>query len=130
MFSTNADRATVLLVDDDDLVRAFCRLSLERDGYRILEADSGMEALLITMQWKGAIDLVITDLAMPSINGAELGRALKELWPDLHVVYMSGSPDSVIARELPAGTQILPKPFAMDDLLNAVERRIPLFAEA
>src|SRR5215471_12303246 len=65
---------TILLVDDHDAVRRMCRSALEENGYRVLEADNSLEALLIATSAKDAVNLVITEVAMPQISGAELGR--------------------------------------------------------
>ncbi|MBZ5596158.1 MAG: response regulator [Acidobacteriia bacterium] len=113
---------TILLVDDDDQLRELCRSFLADSGFRVLEADNGLEALLIAIERKGAIDLVITDLAMPQMSGAELGRVFREIFPSLNVLYMSGSPRETVGVELPADCPFLPKPFAPDALVNAAGR--------
>ena len=130
MFSTtNGRRGTVLLVDDDDQIRAMCRIFLEQVGFLVLEADNALEALLIAAERKGIFDLAITDIAMPNISGAELGRAFQELWPDRHVLYMSGSPWDAVREELPTNCAFLAKPFAADELVNAVRSCLGPFAE-
>jgi DNA-binding NtrC family response regulator len=111
---------TILLVDDDDPLRGMCRSLLEECGYRVLEADNGLEALLLAVECKGAFDLVITDFAMPQMNGAELGRVFGEMWPGMSVLYMSGSPRESVGDELPAGCAFLKKPFDPDGLMLAV----------
>jgi DNA-binding NtrC family response regulator len=131
MFSiTESDALTVLVVDDDDALRRMCCAVLSENGFRVLEADNGLEALFIATERKGAIDLVITDLDMPEISGAELGRALERVWPDVNVLYMSGSPKGVAAEGLPADCAFLAKPFSFNRLLNAVERSIQTFIKA
>jgi DNA-binding NtrC family response regulator len=111
---------TTLLVDDDDVVRGFCRSLLTACGFRVLEAENGFEALLISAQFRGAIDILITDLEMPGISGAELGRAFNELWPGVNVLYVSGIPREVVGDQLPADCAFLPKPFAADALVTAI----------
>ncbi len=111
---------TALLVDDDDAVRGFCRTVLDASGFTVLEARNGLEALLMSMQLGGALDILITDLEMPGMNGIELGNAFRELWPDVDVVYVSGMPREQIANRVPADCVFLPKPFAGHMLVNAV----------
>jgi two-component system cell cycle sensor histidine kinase/response regulator CckA len=111
---------TVLLVDDDDQVRGFCRSLLTANGFTVLEAHNGLEALLTSVQRHGAIDLLLTDLVMPGINGVELGRTFNQLWPGVNVMYMSGSPREAVADPLPADCVFLPKPFAPDALVRTV----------
>jgi two-component system cell cycle sensor histidine kinase/response regulator CckA len=131
MFSmTKRDPATVLLIDDDDQVRGMCRSFLVEIGFRVLDAGDGLEALLLAVQWKGSIDLVITDVVMPKMGGAELGRVFREIWPEVNVLYMSGSPKEIVSQELPPDCPFLPKPFAFDDLVSAVLRCVPSFAQA
>ena len=111
---------TVLLVDDDDQVRGFCHSLLTADGFTVLEAQNGLEALLTSVQHRGAIDLLITDLEMPGISGIELGRAFNDLWPAVNVLYISGSPRETVGDQLPADCAFLAKPFAPDALVDAV----------
>ena len=111
---------TALLVDDDDAVRGFCRNLLTASGFTVLEANNGLEAFLISVQLRGAIDILITDLEMPGISGVELGRTFNELWPGVNVLYMSGSPRDTVGNQLPADCVFLPKPFAPDALVKAI----------
>ncbi len=111
---------TVLLVDDDDQVRGFCRSLLAANGFTVLEAHNGLEALLTSVQRHGAIDVLMTDLVMPGISGTELGRAFNDLWPGVNVLYMSGSPRETVGDQLPADCVFLPKPFAPDALVQAI----------
>lgn len=118
--TTENNPVTVLLVDDDEQLREMCRTYLAESGFRVLEAGNGLEALLIAMQWKGAIDLVVTDVAMPKINGAKLGRVFKQIWPDINILYISGTPRETVGEELPADCAFLAKPFGPDELVNAL----------
>ncbi|HEU4681430.1 MAG TPA: ATP-binding protein, partial [Gemmatimonadales bacterium] len=81
--------ATVLLVEDEPAVRAIAARSLERGGFLVLQASDGAAALALVAQ-HGQPDLVLTDLMMPGIGGAELGRRLRERWPTLPTLFMSG----------------------------------------
>jgi DNA-binding NtrC family response regulator len=111
---------TVLLVDDDDQLRGWCRSVLKASGFAVLEADNGLEALLTSVQHREAIDLLMTDLEMPGISGMELGRAFNELWPGVNVLYVSGSPSETVVDQLPADCAFLAKPFAPEALVAAV----------
>jgi DNA-binding NtrC family response regulator len=111
---------TVLLVDDDDQVRAFCRSLLTESGFTVLDARNGQEALLTSIQYQGAIDLLITDLEMPKMSGQELGWAFHEFRPGVSVLYISGSPREPAGDQLPADCPFLAKPFAPDALVEAV----------
>jgi two-component system, cell cycle sensor histidine kinase and response regulator CckA len=111
---------TVLLVDDDDQVRAFCRGLLTENGFTVLEARNGLEALLTSIQHQGAIDLLVTDLEMPGMSGVELGWAFHEFRPGVSVLYISGSPREPAGDRLPADCPFLAKPFTPDALMEAV----------
>lgn len=115
-----AEPITVLLVDDDDQVRGFCRSLLTASGFTVLEAHNGLEALLTSVQRHGAVNLLITDLVMPGISGTELGQTFNQLWPNVNVLYMSGSPREAVGDQLPADCVFLPKPFAPDALVQAI----------
>ncbi len=122
MFSiSEMDQPTVLLVDDDDQVRGLCRMFLEESGFQVFEAPNGLEALLLAVQRQGAFDLVVTDLVMPNMTGVELGKALREMWPHLNVLYMSGSCRETAGLELPSDSPFLAKPFALQELVEAVD---------
>ena len=115
-----SDQITILLVDDDDQVRGFCRSLLTEKGFAVLEARNGLEAFLTSVQHDGAIDLLITDLEMPGISGMELGRAFTDIWPSVNVLYVSGSQSETGDDHLPAGCAFLAKPFAADALVEAI----------
>jgi DNA-binding NtrC family response regulator len=117
---TGPSAITVLLVDDDDPVRGFCRGLLAENGFTVLEANNGLEALLTSIQHQGAIDLLITDLEMPGMNGVELGWAFHEFRPGVKVLYISGSPRDTVGAQLPANCAFLAKPFAPNALADAV----------
>ena len=112
---------TLLLVDDDDQVRRIYREVLAANGFRVLEADNGMEAILIAAEQQGAIDLLITDLEMPRIGGAKLASAFRKIWPRVNVLYISGSPEDVSAAQLSSDCAFLPKPFGPEALVDAVD---------
>ncbi len=113
---------TILLVEDEDLVRTLAKRVLGYHGYVVLEAPDGEKALTVAQQHKGTIDLILTDVMMPRMSGFELVRSLAQLRPQIRVLYMSGYTDhGVIQRgELDPGVAYLQKPFAPDALARRV----------
>jgi PAS domain S-box-containing protein len=113
---------TVLLVEDDDMVRNLVRETLERDGYTVIDANSPTEARRAADRHQGAINLLITDVIMPKTNGRELAEQLLKRRPNLKVLYMSGYTDSAIASSgvLQKEMSFLQKPFTPAALVNKV----------
>lgn len=110
-------RGVVLFVDDEDAIRWIGRRCLEADGWAVLEATDGLEALEIIESLPGRLDLVITDLNMPRVTGRELAEVLSVFRPGLPVLGVTGFLSAVNHdRRLP----ILPKPFTAGSLLQAV----------
>jgi PAS domain S-box-containing protein len=112
----------ILLVEDEDLVRELAREILLSHGYRVLAAQNGAQALALAQNQDTPVDLLLTDVIMPGLNGKQLYQQLKQVQPHLPVLYMSGYAQDVIAPEgiLEPGTRLLAKPFAIPDFLNAV----------
>ncbi len=113
---------TVLLVEDEDVVRRLVRQVLEGAGYRVLEAADGGAAIELARE--GHVDLLLTDLVMPKLGGREVAAELRRTLPDLKVIYMSGYADGGILENglLQPGTELLEKPFAFADLTGRVRR--------
>jgi CheY-like chemotaxis protein len=114
---------TLLLVEDDPLVRAAACEHLERAGYRVICAASGQEALIESEKHAGAIDLVLTDIVLGGgMLGAELASKLRERTPHLAVAFMSAYPTRTLLREgrLSPGNTSLEKPFTRESLLRHV----------
>jgi two-component system, cell cycle sensor histidine kinase and response regulator CckA len=112
---------TVLLVEDEPVVRTYARQILTRNGYTVLEAPSGQEALAVSEQHEGPVHLMITDVVMPRMNGRELADRLAPLRPDMRVLYMSGyTEDVVVHYGVLEGVAFLQKPFSREVLLNKV----------
>ncbi|MBA3759208.1 MAG: response regulator [Gemmatimonadales bacterium] len=113
--------ATVLLVEDEPAVRAIAARSLERGGFLVLQASDGAAALALVGQ-HGQPDLVLTDLMMPGVGGAELGRRLRERWPTLPILFMSGYSIDHLRREDAADFDgvLIQKPFTPDVLVTSV----------
>jgi PAS domain S-box-containing protein len=112
---------TVLLVEDEESVRVFASKALEKQGYRVLQARHGRDALLRLAEHDGPIHLVITDIVMPEMGGGELARRLAGERPELPVLFMSGYTDDEVAqRGLGAEQGFLQKPFTSDGLARKV----------
>jgi two-component system cell cycle sensor histidine kinase/response regulator CckA len=117
---------TVLLVEDDAAVRHFCRAALVREGYDVIEAASGTEALQICRERSGPIHLLLTDIVMPGMNGVELAAAARRIRPDMKWLFMSGYADHVLVRNnaARAGSTLLNKPFNPGDLARRVREAL------
>jgi two-component system, cell cycle sensor histidine kinase and response regulator CckA len=115
--------ATILVVEDDPVVRAMARRALSEAGYTVLEAGNGREALDVAAV-ESSLDVVLTDLAMPGIGGRELARRLREQRPDLPIVYMSGYTDDEVIRRglLDSGVPFLEKPMSPETLLGKIRQ--------
>jgi signal transduction histidine kinase/ActR/RegA family two-component response regulator len=113
---------TILLVEDEDTVRRLARRVLQRQGYTVLEARVPEEALRICHNHPASIDLLLTDVIMPGINGRQLHERAKIVRPGLRVLFISGYTDDVIAHHgvLDAGMNFLQKPFTLEALARAV----------
>ncbi|MDB4892035.1 MAG: domain S-box protein [Gemmatimonadetes bacterium] len=113
---------TVLLVEDEEAVRALASRILERHGYTVLEARNGRDALAVVARHSGAIDLLLTDVVMPEMSGKQLAEALVARDATLRVLFVSGYTDGDISRrgELDRCTAFLQKPFTAGGLLSRV----------
>jgi CheY-like chemotaxis protein len=113
---------TILLVDDDPVVRAVASRLLRRSEYSVLEASGGMEALRILREQERSVDLMLTDILMPDLNGWELSELVRAEFPAVRILYMSGFADAetVRARAL-SESNFLPKPFGLESLTQAVQ---------
>jgi two-component system cell cycle sensor histidine kinase/response regulator CckA len=110
---------TVLVVEDDDMVRQLSCQVLRRSGYTVLEAANAGEALLINEEHQGDIHLLLTDVVMPRVGGVELAARIKRMRPSIRVAFMSGYNGEAASRA-PALAEavMIPKPFAPEDLLT------------
>jgi CheY-like chemotaxis protein len=113
---------TILLVEDEEMVRRLTRQTLERRGYRVVTAENGVEALSRARQKGTEIDMVITDVVMPGMSGPELVRQLGELRAGLPVLYISGYADTEVLERglLGENEHFLPKPFSPAHLIARV----------
>jgi signal transduction histidine kinase len=113
---------TILLVEDEEMIRKAAREILEVNGYLVLEASGGDEALMLGRAHQGRIQLLMTDVVMPQMNGRELAERLVRLRPELKVLYMSGYTDDAIIHHgvLGEGIAFLEKPFTAKALTHKV----------
>ena len=117
--------ASVLVVDDETAVRRFAARVLQREGYQVVEATDGLEALEAVRMDGVSFEVVVSDIVMPRLNGVELMQALSESHPTLPVILMSGYATAALS-ELGIATpcSILTKPFPAERLLAEVQRCI------
>ncbi|MBI4867509.1 MAG: response regulator [Candidatus Wallbacteria bacterium] len=117
-------RGTVLLVEDEDSLRILCSRVLRRQGYEVLEARHGGEALLLCERHSGHLHLLLTDVIMPGMSGPELARRLTALRPAMKVLFMSGYTDDALLAHGAAGDSIdlLNKPYTAAGLLEKVRK--------
>jgi two-component system, cell cycle sensor histidine kinase and response regulator CckA len=120
-------KETILLVEDDHGVRRFVRTALERNGYVVLAAASPAEARELAAQAR-AIDLMLSDVVMPTTSGPELADELKVARPELRVLFTSGYAEHAIVHQgvLREGVEFLPKPLALETLLTRVRAVLDL----
>jgi CheY-like chemotaxis protein len=113
---------TILLVEDDEEVRAVARETLEAAGYVVLPAANATEALGLTADGSPRIQLLVTDVVMPQVSGRELAERLAPTYQNLRVLYISGYTDDAIVRHgiVAKGTAFLQKPFTPGTLLRKV----------
>ena len=113
---------TILLAEDDALMRRLTRKMLEEHGYRVLEAEDGTAALQVIDSSQVAIDLALTDVVMKGMNGPDLAQRLKNSHPLMKVVYMSGYTGELVANQgLDNGVRLLEKPFTRAELLKTID---------
>jgi two-component system, cell cycle sensor histidine kinase and response regulator CckA len=116
---------SILLVEDEDMLRGLIRELLEIKGFSVIEASQGVEALELMKTAGRTIDLVLTDVVMPHMSGSELVEQLKEDQPGLKVVFMSGytgANNAAIHKTLGMpGVAFLQKPFRLNALIGVVE---------
>ncbi len=116
----SASAATVLVVEDNDHVRQLVCLVLRSNGYLVLEARDGQEALELSRQHEGTIHLLVADLGLPHIGGRELAVKIRADRVDIKVLFLSGNNDKEAVEQV----QFLPKPFTIKELLEATRKTL------
>jgi two-component system cell cycle sensor histidine kinase/response regulator CckA len=119
-------QGVILLVEDEDPVRAVNARALTARGYTVLEAASGVEALQIIEERETPVDLVVSDVVMPEMDGPTLLRELRRRHPELKVIFVSGYAEDAFRKNLPEGEEFnfLAKPFSLRQLAETVKQVI------
>jgi two-component system cell cycle sensor histidine kinase/response regulator CckA len=119
-------KEAVLVVEDAEALRLLIRELLEDAGYTVFDAESPERAIALVQSATGPLDLVLTDMVMPQMNGQELSKRILALRPQTRVVFMSGYTDQFVgeAGTLEPGALFLQKPFTMEALLRTVRRAL------
>jgi CheY-like chemotaxis protein len=122
--SSGATRGAILVVEDQPEVRQLAASALRQAGYEVREATDGDEALARFAAQARSIDLLVTDVVMPGLNGRELADRLRQHHPNLHVIFLSGYTDEVLDRQgiLQSGAAFVPKPFTPSALVAEASR--------
>lgn len=118
-----AKRPTILVVDDEDIVRRVAVRVLASLECEIIEASSGAEALALAAERNGQVDLLLTDVIMPDLNGRDLAAQMVDLYPGIHVLFTSGYPRDVMTHDpmFNSGVHFVTKPYSRRSLISAVE---------
>jgi two-component system, cell cycle sensor histidine kinase and response regulator CckA len=119
------DQSVILVAEDDVMVLNIVRVTLERDGYFLLTAENGEEALVLSRSYPGEIDLLLTDVVMPRMNGIQAAKQMRTERPGICVLLMSGS----FEGENP-GFPLLRKPFGVVKLSETIRGLLPACQKA
>ena len=116
----------VLLVEDEDGVRSFAMRALQRQGYEVFEACSGVDALEVMQRVGGKVDIVVSDVIMPEMDGPTMFKELRKTHPDLKIIFVSGYPDDAFKNGLGENETFafLPKPFTLSQLAEKVKEQL------
>jgi len=116
-------RGAILLVEDEEAVRAFASRALASRGYTVLEAETGLDALRVAEKAVEPIDLIVSDVIMPEMDGPTMLTELRRRGLTAKVIFVSGYADDAFARNLPEGQEFvfLPKPFSLKQLIETVK---------
>ena len=116
---------TILVVEDEPPIRPPIRPALERQGYQVLQACDGQEALSLAAEYRGPIDLLVTDAVTPCMDGFTLGAQLVESHPEARVLFLAGYANQSVADCLKeAGQAFLLKPFTHNHLLRTIREQL------
>ena len=116
----------VLLVEDEDVVRNFAARALSRQGYEVLEAGTGLEALDVMEREGGRIDIIVSDVIMPEMDGPSMLKEMRKTKPDIKIIFVSGYPDDAFKKSLDDNEvyAFLPKPFTLPQLAAKVKEEL------
>src|SRR5262249_30824673 len=117
------ETGTILFADDESTIRSYVGRILRREGFELLEAVDGADALQKLQNHGSRVDLLLTDIRMPRMDGVELAGMVTEMYPGTPVVYMSGYPftlEQERTQDSPSACAFVPKPFDRKALLEAV----------
>jgi len=116
-------QGTILLVEDEEGLRSLNARGLRSRGYSVVEASNGIEALEALEEQSGTVDLVVSDVVMPEMDGPTLLKAIRERNPDIKIIFVSGYAEDAFEKSLPKNQQFafLPKPFTLSQLVAAVK---------
>ena len=116
-------QGTILLVEDEEGLRSLNARGLRSRGYSVIEASNGIEAMEALEQENGAVDLVVSDVVMPEMDGPTLLKTMRGRNPDLKIIFVSGYAEDAFEKSLPENQQFafLPKPFTLSQLVAAVK---------
>ena len=123
--SADPGSAIILLVEDDQMIRTLVSQTLEMQGYTVLLAEEGWEGIKVARNHKGKIDLLFTDVVMPSLGGGGLALTEKELYPEIRILFMSGYSRAQLDEEgVPPDAALLEKPFSPDKVVSMVAKQL------
>ncbi|HEY1096555.1 MAG TPA: PAS domain S-box protein [Alphaproteobacteria bacterium] len=111
----------ILLVEDEDAVRSFSVRALQNKGYEVFEANSAENALSLLVDDKLHVDLMVSDVIMPGMDGIELGRKVREMYPTMTIIFMSGYTEDKFKDDMGEDVHFLPKPFSLKQLAEKVK---------
>jgi len=124
--NTAAPSSTILVVEDDDQVRALVRTLLTSDGFRVIDARTGAEGLRLALEFDDRIDLLLSDMLLPEISGFDVAAQVKSRYPDMKVILMTGWVEGEIVQRCVSelGAAFLDKPFAPAKLRQMVREML------
>jgi CheY-like chemotaxis protein len=117
----HADQSVILVAEDEVMIQDIARNTLEQEGYFVLAADNGEDALFLSQQYPGQIHLLLSDVIMPKMSGIELSRRILTERPDIQILLMSG-----FAENADPIFPFLQKPFGVKQLIDTIKGIIPV----
>ncbi len=113
--------ACILLVEDDASIRKMLALNLKKRGFRVIEAQDAEDALRLADAESGAVDILVTDVMMPGLSGAGLSVQLRERWPAMRILFISGFGAVVVSDAPREGAAYLQKPFSLESFVGKIQ---------